>query len=140
MVDKLSSKDRSKLMSKIKSKNTSIEICIRKWLFSKGFRYRINLKKLPGSPDIVLKKYKCVIFINGCFWHGHNCSDGHLPKSNVEFWENKINKNVQRDKKNIQDLENAGWHVIIIWECELKDFENRMEELVWNIRNGSNSI
>ncbi|NMA06509.1 MAG: DNA mismatch endonuclease Vsr [Ruminococcaceae bacterium] len=96
MADRLSVKDRSELMAKIKNKNTSIEIRVRKWMFSRGFRYRINVKKLPGSPDIVPNKYKCAIFLNGCFWHGHNCPDGHLPKSNIEFWKNKINRNIER--------------------------------------------
>ncbi len=135
MADRISMKDRSELMAKIKNKNTSIEIRVRKWLFSRGFRYRINVKKLPGSPDIVLNKYKCVIFVNGCFWHGHNCPDGHLPKSNIEFWKNKIERNMERDIKSKQELEKSGWRVIILWECELKNFEVKMAQLEYDIRN-----
>lgn len=135
MADRISMKDRSELMAKIKNKNTSIEIRVRKWLFSRGFRYRINVKKLPGSPDIALNKYKCAIFVNGCFWHGHNCPDGHLPKSNIEFWKNKINRNIERDMKCKQELENLGWNVIILWECELKNFEVKMAQLEYDIRN-----
>jgi DNA mismatch endonuclease (patch repair protein) len=135
MADRLTVNERSKLMSKIKNKNTNIEVLVRKWLFSRGFRYRINVKKLPGSPDIVLHKYKCVIFVNGCFWHGHNCPDGHIPKSNVEFWKNKIERNQERDLKCKQELESLGWRVIILWECELKDFETIMAKLERNIRN-----
>lgn len=138
MADRLSVKDRSELMAKIKNKNTSIEIRVRKWMFSRGFRYRINVKKLPGSPDIVLNKYKCAIFLNGCFWHGHNCPDGHLPKSNIEFWKNKINRNIERDMKCKQELENLGWNVIILWECELKNFEEKMTQLAYDICNRYN--
>lgn len=134
MADILSHEDRSKLMSRIKSKNTAIEIIVRKWLFSHGFRYRINVKELPGSPDIVLKKYKCVIFVNGCFWHGHNCLDGHLPKTNKEFWKNKIKQNVERDSRNIKTLTNSGWHVITIWECELKDLDQLMNRVSQEIQ------
>jgi len=120
-------------MSKIKNKDTDIELKVRKWLFAKGFRYRVNVRKLPGTPDIVLKKYNCVIFINGCFWHGHDCKDGHLPKSNTEFWEKKIGSNKARDLKNVEALQKEGWRVITIWECELKDFTNRMVSLAAEI-------
>lgn len=80
-------------------------------------------------------KYKCVIFVNGCFWHGHNCPDGHLPKSNIEFWKNKIERNMERDIKSKQELEKSGWRVIILWECELKNFEVKMAQLEYDIRN-----
>ena len=130
MTDIMSQSDRSKHMSKVKTRNTNIEVKVRKWLFAHGFRYRINVKVLPGKPDIVLHKYKCVIFINGCFWHGHNCKDGHLPKSNVEFWEKKINENRLRDKRVNQSLFEQGWHVITIWKCQLKDFDNFMEQIL----------
>lgn len=129
MTDIISKENRSKLMSKIKSKNTSIEIKVRRWLFSNGFRYRINVRELPGKPDIVLKKYKCAIFVHGCFWHGHDCPDGHLPKSNIEFWKNKIDTNKVQDFKNMTELEKSGWHLIVIWECDLKKFDSRMELL-----------
>ena len=102
-------------MSMIKSKNTKPEIIVRRYLFSSGFRYRINVKKLPGTPDVVLKKYKTVVFINGCFWHGHNeCRKFTLPKTNTEWWLNKIKTNQVRDQQQYNLLKDMGWHVIII--------------------------
>ena len=112
-------------MSKIGGKNTKPEILVRKFLFSKGFRYRINVKTLPGKPDIVLPKYKTVIFINGCFWHGHNCKKGKLPSSNIDFWREKISNNKSRDDKNSDLLIKLGWKVIIIWQCEISNVNNR---------------
>lgn len=115
-------KTRSYNMSQIKGKNTKSEELVRKYLFSQGFRYRKNDKRLPGSPDIVLPKYKTVIFINGCFWHGHrDCKYFVWPKSNVEFWRNKIYSNIERDIKKTKQLTKLGWKVIIVWECELKN-------------------
>jgi DNA mismatch endonuclease (patch repair protein) len=108
-------------MSKIKGKNTKPEILVRKFLFSKGFRYRLHVKDLPGKPDIVLPKYKSVIFINGCFWHGHdNCKYFVTPKTRTEWWLNKIYKNKQKDRENILLLSKSGWKIMIIFECELK--------------------
>lgn len=121
MADIKSKEARSKNMSAIKSKNTKPEIIVRKYLFSQGFRYRVNVGKLPGKPDIVLSKYKTVIFINGCFWHLHqNCKYFVYPKQNADFWKNKILGNVERDKRNYNILMAEGWKVIIIWECQLK--------------------
>ena len=114
-------KTRSYNMSCIRSKNTKPEETVRKYLFSQGFRYRKNDKRLPGTPDIVLPKYKTVIFVNGCFWHGHeDCRYFVVPKTNTEFWINKINNNRIRDQKKISELEAMGWKVITVWECELK--------------------
>ena len=108
-------------MSRIKGKNTKPEELVRKYLFSQGLRYRKNDKRLPGSPDIVLPKYKTVIFVNGCFWHGHEgCKHFVWPKSNEEFWKNKIETNIARDKQKTKALEELGWKVIVVWECELK--------------------
>ena len=108
-------------MSCIKGKNTKPEEIVRKYLFSQGFRYRKNDKRLPGTPDIVLPKYRTVIFVNGCFWHGHQgCRYFVVPKTNTEFWMNKIDANRARDQKKISELEAMGWRVIVIWECELK--------------------
>ncbi len=120
MADIKSKEARSKNMSAIKGKNTKPEIAVRKYLFSQGFRYRINVAKLPGKPDIVLAKYRTVIFINGCFWHLHNCKYFVWPKQNEDFWKEKIKGNAERDKKNYKALEELGWNVIIIWECQLK--------------------
>lgn len=128
---------RSYNMSKIKGQNTKPEEIVRKYLFSQGFRYRKNDKRLPGSPDIVLPKYKTVIFVNGCFWHKHEgCKYFVWPKSNTEFWENKIETNVIRDKKKKLELEKSGWKVITIWECELKKekIENTLSALCDSIK------
>ena len=122
-------KTRSYNMSQIKGKNTKPEELVRKYLFSQGFRYRKNDKKLPGSPDIVLPKYKTVIFVNGCFWHGHEgCKYFVRPKSNEDFWKNKIETNIARDKKKTEALEALGWNVIVVWECELKT-QNKKDTL-----------
>lgn len=120
MADNHTKEIRSMNMSHIRSKNTKPEEFVRKYLFSKGLRYRKNVRKLPGSPDIVLKKYKAVIFVNGCFWHKHNCGRFVWPSSNVEYWSKKINRNVERDAQNIALLTEQGWRVLIIWECQLK--------------------
>ncbi len=123
-------------MSNISGKETKPEILVRKYLFSKGYRYRKNVKELPGTPDIVLPKYKSVIFVNGCFWHGHiGCNKSELPLTNTKFWEEKILKNVERDKRQIKELETAGWNVLIIWQCELqtKEFEKKLIDLTAKI-------
>lgn len=120
MPDTLTTEQRHRCMSHIRSKNTKPEVLVRKELFRRGYRYRINVSKLPGKPDIVLPKYKTAIFVNGCFWHGHDgCKRFVLPKSNREYWEIKIRRNQQRDKEIIFKLQQAGWGVIIVWECEL---------------------
>ena len=118
-MDRFSAEDRSKIMSQVKNKNTKPELKIRKFLFSQGYRYRINVKNLPGCPDIVLPKYKTVIFVNGCFWHGHYV-DGRIPHSNSDYWRKKIERNQERDAKNKEALLKLGWCVITIWECQLK--------------------
>lgn len=121
MSDVHTPETRSYNMSRIRGKDTKPEETVRKYLFSQGFRYRKNDKKLPGKPDIVLPKYRTVIFVNGCFWHKHEgCRYFVWPKSNAEFWKEKIMGNVERDKKAIRDLEEAGWRVIVVWECQLK--------------------
>lgn len=107
-------------MSHIRSKNSKPEEQVRKYLFSRGLRYRKNVKKLPGCPDIVLTKYKTVVFVNGCFWHHHDCGRFVWPSSNVEYWHNKINRNVERDAQNTVLLSEQGWKVLTIWECQLK--------------------
>ena len=114
-------KTRSYNMSCIKGKNTKPEEIVRKALFSRGFRYRKNDRKLPGTPDIVLPKYKTVIFVNGCFWHGHKgCKYYVVPKTNTDFWLNKIDHNVERDQLKSRQLKELGWKVLVVWECELK--------------------
>ncbi len=120
-------------MSKISSKNTKPEILVRKYLFAHGFRFRVNDKRLPGKPDIVLPKYKSVIFVNGCFWHGHkNCKASTLPTSNTDFWRTKIESNIERDTKEQMQLEQMGYKVFIIWQCQLKskERENTLQSIV----------
>lgn len=117
-------------MAAVKGKDTKPEMIVRKYLFSRGLRYRVNNKRLPGSPDIVLKKYKTVVFVDGCFWHGHkDCKYFRLPKSNADFWRHKIAMNIARDYVNNVDLNLAGWKVIRIWECEIKIKAKRDETL-----------
>ena len=124
MTDIYSKQKRSEIMSKISGKETKPEILVRKFLFANGFRYRKNDKKLPGKPDIVLPKYKIVIFVHGCFWHGHKgCSKAIKPSTNKDFWNTKIEKNRIRDKKVQETLKEIGWKVIVIWECQLRNQE-----------------
>lgn len=120
MADNHSKEVRSMNMSHIRSTNSKPEEIVRKYLFSQGFRYRKNVKKLPGCPDIVLPKYRTVIFVNGCFWHKHDCSRFVWPSSNQDYWRPKILRNVERDQKNVEELKALGWNVITVWECELK--------------------
>ena len=109
-------------MSRIKSKDTGIEVAVRKRLFSYGYRYRKNDKKLPGKPDIVFPKFRTVVFIHGCFWHLHpGCKNARIPKSNTEFWQSKLTHNVENDVNNKHRLEELGWRVITVWECEIED-------------------
>ena len=128
MTDVHDPKTRSYNMSRIKGKDTRPEMIVRKYLFSKGFRYRLHAVNLPGKPDIVLPKYKTVIFVNGCFWHGHEgCSNFVIPKTRTEWWLEKINKTINLDKKRSRELFDLGWKVIVIWECGLK--KNNLERL-----------
>jgi DNA mismatch endonuclease (patch repair protein) len=128
---------RSAIMASVKQKDTKQEVLVRKYLFSRGFRFRKNDKRLPCSPDIVLPKYKVAIFIHGCFWHGHDCRAGHLPSSNNEFWTAKIERNRERDRKKEEQLRVSGWNVIVVWQCELKNTDStkaRLEKLEEEIR------
>lgn len=138
MADVHTPEQRSYNMSRIRGKNTKPEELVRKYLFAQGLRYRKNDARFPGKPDIVLPKYKTVIFVNGCFWHAHNgCKYFVWPKSNVDFWKKKINGNIQRDLRNNQLLSEQGWNVIVIWECQLKKstFDETMQHLVEQIKN-----
>ena len=127
------SEQRSRNMSAIKSKNTKPEIKVRKVLHSMGYRFRLHRKDLPGSPDIVLPKYKTVIFVHGCFWHRHkNCKYASTPKTRQEFWEAKFRENINRDKLNQENLSSKGWKIIIVWECEIKDKDFDLNRLFKN--------
>lgn len=133
MADVHSPSVRSYNMSRIKGRNTKPEMLVRKFLFSKGFRYRLHVKSLPGKPDIVLPKYKTVIFIHGCFWHGHeNCKKFVIPKTRTEFWLEKIKTNISNDMNNAKKLRNYGWKVLIVWECMLDD-NNTLSTLMKNV-------
>ena len=137
MADVHSPETRSYNMSCIRGKNTKPEELVRKYLFAQGFRYRKNDAQLPGKPDIVLPKYKTVIFVNGCFWHAHEgCRYFIWPKNNAEFWKKKIGGNIERDAKNQRLLTELGWRVIVVWECELKNSmtEYTLKSLVCRIR------
>lgn len=121
MADVHNKKTRSYNMSQIRSKDTKPELLVRKFLFANGFRYKLHDKKLPGKPDIVLPKYKTVIFVHGCFWHGHkSCRYFKIPKTRTEWWTDKINRNKANDEKAIRILKESNWKVINIWECSLK--------------------
>ena len=132
MPDVLTPAQRHRCMSHIRSKATKPEILVRKWLWAHGYRYRLNVKSVPGKPDIVMRKYRTAIFVNGCFWHGHKgCKQFVLPKTNTEFWQNKIAHNRQRDQRNVALLRSNGWQVITLWACSLtKDkLENTMQQV-----------
>ena len=134
-------KTRSYNMSRIKGKNTKPEAIVRKYLFSRGFRYRKNDKRLPGTPDVVLPKYRTVIFVNGCFWHGHEgCKYFVLPASNTDFWKQKIEANNERDIRKSKELRQLGWKVITIWECEIRHNKDvSLNKLVEQITGGQNA-
>lgn len=123
MADTITPERRSEIMSHIRSKDTSIELMVRRYLFALGYRYRVNYKELPGKPDIVFTKKKIAIFIHGCYWHGHDCGSryAHTSKSNKTYWGPKIQRTQQRDQEHVAALEADGWKVIVLWECELKD-------------------
>ncbi len=136
MTDVHDKQTRSYNMSMIKSKNTKPEILVRKFLFSKGFRFRLHLKDLPGKPDIVLSKYKTVIFVNGCFWHGHeSCKYFVIPKTRTDWWLQKIKDNQHRDQLAEVELKELGWKTIVVWTCELinKKKEDRFTKLIHEI-------
>jgi DNA mismatch endonuclease, patch repair protein len=131
MSDIFSKEKRSEVMSKIRGKDTKLEIKVRKWLHAQGIRYRKNVRTIMGTPDIAIRKYKVCVFINGCFWHGHEgCPAFRLPKTHQDFWKAKIERNRQRDIEVHQQLRDEGWDVIVLWECRLnEDFENAMVSL-----------
>lgn len=136
-MDTISQAQRSLVMSRVRSKDTGPEMLVRHHLHALGFRYSLHSQKLPGHPDIVLRKWHTVIFVNGCFWHRHEgCRLARMPKSNVEFWQTKFERNVKRDRKEHAELEKAGWRVIVIWECEVK---KQLPELARKIAQGEHN-
>ena len=121
MADTVSKEKRSEIMSHVTGKETKPEIIVRKYLFAHGLRYRKNVKRLPGTPDIVFPKYKTAVFVNGCFWHGHKgCKYSHLPTTNLGYWEKKIADNLERDERKKRELEGLGYRVLTVWQCQLK--------------------
>ena len=135
-MDKLTKEQRHRCMASIRGKDTKPELLVRRFLFSRGFRYRLNHPRLPGRPDIVLRKYRTVIFVNGCFWHGHEgCKHYVVPKSNTEFWTAKIERNRARDIDEQHELAAMGWHCITVWECQLKPAirKNTLKSLVYTL-------
>lgn len=134
MVDVVDRQTRSRMMSGIRGKNTKPEILIRKALHAGGYRFRLHRKDLPGAPDIVLPKYRAVILINGCFWHGHACGLFKWPQTRPDFWREKIEANIARDQRNLSKLKKLGWRVCILWECEVKSAgETRRREVICRI-------
>lgn len=120
MTDTVSVEKRSEVMSRVGSKDTKPELLIRQGLHALGFRYRLHVKDLPGKPDVVFPRYNSLIFINGCFWHGHCCNLYRFPKSNINYWKDKISRNIERDRSNIKSLADDGWRILIVWECATK--------------------
>jgi len=140
MPDIFSKETRSRIMSKIRKTDTKPEIAVRKYLFQAGLRYRLYSSDLPGNPDITLPGRRLAIFVNGCFWHAHEgCKLNRMPKSRKEYWLPKITRNVERDVKNHAEMHRLGWHVIIVWECQLKkdNFEPTMQGIIKAINNYS---
>lgn len=120
MADRMTREQRHRCMSSIRGRDTKPEMVVRRWLWRQGFRYRLCVKALPGRPDIVMRKWRTVIFVNGCFWHGHECQNNRQrPATNARFWQEKLARNRARDERNQQLLQAAGWHVIVVWECQL---------------------
>lgn len=128
MMDSLSKAERSKNMAAIRGRNTKPELLIRQWLYDKGYRYRLNMKEIPGHPDLFLRKYNTAVFVNGCFWHRHsNCKFAYTPKSNIEFWTKKFDGNIKRDGEIRGVLENQRIKCLIIWECTIKKMLKNVE-------------
>ena len=134
MVDVVTPEKRSAMMSGIRSKNTKPEIAVRKRVFAEGFRYRLHARNLPGKPDLVLARYNVAVFIHGCFWHGHECKNGRLPKTNRDFWKKKITKNIENDLRATKALRSSGWKVVTIWECQLEKGTAKLLTLLKNLR------
>lgn len=134
MADHVSPKKRSAIMARVKNKNTGPELVVRKMLHRLGYRYRLHRRDLPGSPDIVFPRPKLAIFVNGCFWHGHNCRYGRLPKSKLRYWRPKIKANRTRDVLKRRELRKQGWDFLVVWQCELRKPEKALDSMVQFLR------
>ena len=139
MADKITKQQRSRNMSRVKNKNTRPELVVRKALHRLGYRFRLHRKDIPGSPDIVLPRYRKAIFVHGCFWHGHDCPRGKRPASNQAFWDQKLDRNMKRDTEVVEKLNRLGWDVLVIWDCETKELD-AMEEILLEFMQESNSL
>ncbi|MBI3089617.1 MAG: DNA mismatch endonuclease Vsr [Candidatus Tectomicrobia bacterium] len=131
MTDMVSAERRSQIMARIRSTDTTPEMTVRRLLHRMGYRFRLHVRDLPGRPDIVLPKYKTAILVHGCFWHGHRCKDGRRPKSNMGYWNGKLDRNKNRDKINKQRLRRAGWKPVVIWACQCTE-EDRLMDIIRN--------
>lgn len=129
MADRLTKKQRSRVMSRVKNKNTKPEVQVRSMLHRMGYRFRLHRRDLPGAPDVVLPRHRKVIFVHGCFWHNHDCPRGKRPSTRIEFWNAKLDANVERDRANRKALEEQGWKVLVVWQCELKNSDTLREKL-----------
>lgn len=136
MADHVDTQTRSKIMASVRSKDTKPELVVRRFLHRQGYRYRLHRKDLPGSPDIVFPSRRKVLFVHGCYWHGHRCRWGNLPKSNATYWHDKIRANRERDARNVSDLRLLGWDVHTVWQCELRDKPSAFERIVEYLRPG----
>lgn len=136
MADVLTPEARSQLMQRVRTRNTKPEVAVRRLLHHSGFRFRLHRKDLPGRPDVVLPKYCVAVFVHGCFWHGHDCPKGRRPTTNVKFWNDKLHENRERDRRKKAELEQLGWRVITVWECETKDPAELSSRLEDTIRGG----
>lgn len=128
-MDTRSPEQRRRIMQSVKSKDTGPEMRVRRLLHAMGYRFRLHRKDLPGKPDIVLPRYRTAIFVHGCFWHAHGCPKGRPPKSRLEYWLPKLERNVERDRTKIEQLESLGWRVLVVWQCETKDADALAERL-----------
>ncbi len=135
MADFLTKENRSALMSRVRNKGTLAERFVRRAVWSSGFRYRLNVRKLPGAPDLVLRRYQTAVLVQGCFWHGHDCRKGQRrPATNQEFWNNKLDHNIARDAANRARLQGLGWTVFIVWECRLAEDTNKVLDYLKQLR------
>jgi len=139
MIDNVSKEKRSEIMKRIRSKDTTPELIVRKLVHSLGYRYRLHDKKLPGKPDLVFSRWKKVIFVHGCFWHNHNCKQGKLPKSNLDYWLPKLKENCRRDARNQKLIISTGWKVLVIWQCQTRDIDTLKETIVAFLEDGNGS-
>ena len=141
MADVFDRETRSRVMARVRGENTKPELRVRKWLHAKGYRYRIHRRDLPGKPDIVLSRLRTVVFVNGCFWHGHTgCSHSALPATNKRYWRQKIERNVRRDRRNARRLRRLGWHVMTIWECRIKEDSYLVKRLLAPLQRLENKV